>query len=112
MSVFQVTPFLAYVAVAHPATYKLTRKLLGNWVANSDGLASMAGVALHAVVFVLLTSLLMNLLVPRISGAAPVSPSPSRRPPSYAASTVPMGTYDSNTVPVTMLNFLSGRGRA
>lgn len=68
MSVFQVIPFVAYVAVAHPATYKLTNKLLGGWIANSEGLATLPGLALHAVVFVLLVSLLMNFVVPRVSG--------------------------------------------
>jgi hypothetical protein len=70
MSAFQVIPFVAYVAVAHPATYKLTRKVLGNWVASADGLATLKGVALHAVVFVLLATLLMRLLVPLASGYA------------------------------------------
>jgi len=70
MSVFQVIPFVAYVAVAHPATYKLTRKVLGDWIANSEGLATLPGLALHAVVFVLLVSLLMNYVVPRASGYA------------------------------------------
>ena len=68
MSAFQVIPFVAYIAVAHPATYKATRGVLGNWVASADGLATLKGVALHAVVFVLLVSLLMNFIVPRASG--------------------------------------------
>lgn len=68
MSAFQIIPFVAYVAVAHPATYKATRGVLGNWVASADGLATLKGVALHAVVFVLLATLLMRLLVPRTSG--------------------------------------------
>ena len=80
MSAFQVIPFVAYVAVAHPATYKLTRKVLGNWVASADGLATLSGVALHAAVFVLLVSLLMNYLVPRVS-ASPPGRSP-RGPPT------------------------------
>ena len=71
MSAFQVIPFVAYVAVAHPATYKATRSVLGNWVASADGLATLKGVALHAVVFVLLATLLMRLLVPLTSGYAP-----------------------------------------
>lgn len=74
MSVFQVIPFVAYMAVAHPATYKLTRKVLGDWIANSEGLATLPGLALHAVVFVLLVSLLMNFIVPSISKASMMSP--------------------------------------
>ena len=68
MSAFQIIPFVAYIAVASPATYKLTRGVLGNWVASADGLATLKGVALHAVVFVLLATLLMSFLVPRVSG--------------------------------------------
>jgi hypothetical protein len=68
MSAFQIIPFVAYIAVASPATYKLTSKVLGSWIANSDGLATLSGVALHAVVYVLLVSLLMTLLTPRASG--------------------------------------------
>jgi hypothetical protein len=74
MSVFQIIPFVAYVAVAHPATYKLTRKVLGDWIANAEGLATLPGLALHAVVFVLLVSLLMNFIVPSISKASMMSP--------------------------------------
>jgi hypothetical protein len=71
MSAFQIIPFVAYIAVASPATYKLTRGVLGNWVASADGLATLKGVALHAVVFVLLATLLMRFLVPLASGYAP-----------------------------------------
>ena len=71
MSVFQVIPFLAYVAVAHPATYKLTNKVLGGWISNSEGLATLPGLALHAVVFVLLVSLLMNYVAPRVAKYSP-----------------------------------------
>lgn len=68
MSAFQIIPFLTYIAVAHPATYKATRGVLGSWVASADGLATLKGVALHAVVFVLLATLLMRFLAPRVSG--------------------------------------------
>ena len=66
MSAFQVIPFLAYIAVAHPATYKATRGVLGSWVASSEGLPTLAGLALHAVVLVLLVTAVMRLL-PRTS---------------------------------------------
>ena len=68
MSAFQIIPFVAYVAVAHPATYKATRGVLGNWVASADGLATLKGLTLHAVVFVLLATLLMRFVIPRVSG--------------------------------------------
>jgi len=64
---FYVIPFLAYVLVANPATYKAVRGVLGGWVANAEGLATFPGLLLHALVFVLLVGLLMR-IVPRISG--------------------------------------------
>lgn len=79
---FYVIPFLAYVFVANPATYKIVRKVLGGWVANAEGLATFPGLLLHAFVFVLLVSLLMRFF-PQVSGfdGAPIdsgSPRPRR----------------------------------
>ena len=59
---FTLTPALAYILVAHPKTYELTRSVLGSWVATQDGVAKTGGLVLHAIVFVLLVSLLMRLL--------------------------------------------------
>jgi hypothetical protein len=42
-------------------TYELTRKVFGSWVATQDGVAKTGGLVLHAIVFVLLVSLLMRL---------------------------------------------------
>lgn len=67
-SPFTVIPFVAFLIVANPATYKAVRSVAGNWVASSDGLASTAGLFLHAFVFVLLVSFLMKLFAPRKSG--------------------------------------------
>jgi hypothetical protein len=64
---FYVIPFLAYVLVANPATYKAVRGIFGSWVANAEGLATFPGLLLHALVFVLLVGFLMR-VVPRISG--------------------------------------------
>jgi hypothetical protein len=58
----------SFVAVSHPATYKLTSKLLGGWVATSDGLPKIGGLILHAVVFLFLVGFLILLLFPRASG--------------------------------------------
>ena len=66
-NVFTVLPFLAFIAVAHPATYKAVRSVAGNWVANSEGRATMAGLMLHALVFVVLVSILMRLIAPNVS---------------------------------------------
>jgi uncharacterized membrane protein YhiD involved in acid resistance len=64
---FYVIPFLAYVLVAHPATYKAVRGIIGSWVSSAEGLATFPGLLLHALVFVLLVGFLMR-VVPQISG--------------------------------------------
>ena len=43
---------LLFFIVANPATFKLTRKVLGA-IASPDGLPSQLGVAVHALVYVL-----------------------------------------------------------
>jgi len=58
---YSLTPALAYIVVAHPKTYELTRGIAGSWVATQDGLAKTGGLVLHAIVFILLVSLLMRL---------------------------------------------------
>jgi uncharacterized membrane protein YhiD involved in acid resistance len=64
---FYVIPFLAYVLVANPATYKAVRGILGSWVSSAEGLATFPGLLLHALVYVLLVGFLMR-VVPQISG--------------------------------------------
>jgi hypothetical protein len=61
-SPFTVIPFVAYLVVANPATYKAVRAVAGSWVASSEGLPTLAGLALHAVVLVLLVTAVMRLL--------------------------------------------------
>jgi len=58
---YQLTPALAFMAVSSPQAYELTRKVLGSWVATQDGVAKTGGLVLHAIVFILLVSLLMRL---------------------------------------------------
>ena len=58
---FSLTPALAYILVAHPKTYELTRRVAGSWVATQDGLPKMGGLVLHAIVFLVLVNLLMTL---------------------------------------------------
>ena len=58
---YSLTPALAYILVAHPKTYELTRSIAGSWVATQDGIAKTGGLVLHAIVFILLVSLLMRL---------------------------------------------------
>ena len=61
-------PMATYVIVANPATYKFVRGILGNWVADANGVATMAGLVLHAFVYVLLTGLVLMLVMPKSSG--------------------------------------------
>ena len=49
-----------FFLVANPEVYRVTRKLIGNWVATPTGCASTKGLLLHAVVFFLITWALMN----------------------------------------------------
>jgi hypothetical protein len=74
-------PMATYVLVANPATYKFVRGILGNWVASADGVATLAGLVLHAFVYVLLTGLVLMLFMPRGSGygAPGSSPAPSQQ---------------------------------
>jgi hypothetical protein len=59
-----VIPFVAYLIVANPATYKAVRGVAGDWVANAEGLPTMAGLALHALVLILLVTAIMRFVVP------------------------------------------------
>jgi len=61
--IFMVVFFL----VANPATFKIVRGLLGGWVASAEGLATPAGLVLHAAVFVGLAIFLPKALM-RASG--------------------------------------------
>lgn len=63
-----VIPVSAFVAVGHPATYKMTSKFLGNWVASSDGVPKVGGLILHALVFLFVIGLLYALFRPSKSG--------------------------------------------
>jgi hypothetical protein len=58
---FTLLPAIAYMIVASPETYKLVRSVAGSWVASPEGTAKLGGLVLHAIVFVLLVSLLMRL---------------------------------------------------
>jgi hypothetical protein len=57
-----------FAIVASPETYKLTRSIGGDWIASSDGCAKMGGLVLHAIVFVLLLSLVYKLMRSKKSG--------------------------------------------
>ena len=61
-SPFTIIPFVAYLIVANPATYKAVRGVAGGWVASADGLPTMAGLALHALVLILLVMAIMRFI--------------------------------------------------
>ena len=51
---------LLFFLVSSPEMYQLTRRIFGEWVSSPTGCSSMAGLVLHAVVFLLITWGLMN----------------------------------------------------
>lgn len=59
-----VLPLVAFMIFASPAAFQATRSIGGNWIASAEGLASIPGLLLHAVVFIAVVSLLMT----RVSG--------------------------------------------
>jgi hypothetical protein len=50
----KIVPFIVFFIVANPEMFKLTRSIAGGWVASSYGVPTNAGLALHALVFVLI----------------------------------------------------------
>jgi hypothetical protein len=67
MALNYVIPFIGYVVIANPAAYKAVRGVLGSWVANAEGLPTMAGLVLHAIVFIAIVGFIMNLTFKRES---------------------------------------------
>lgn len=61
----KILPFITFFIVANPETFKLVRSLAGDWVASSYGVPTVAGLLLHALVFVLLTTFLWGLVYGR-----------------------------------------------
>lgn len=51
---------LLFYVVANPETFKLVRRIFGGWVSSPTGCPTLRGLALHAVVFLLITWGLMN----------------------------------------------------
>ena len=61
MSVY-IPSVLAFVIVSSPETYKLTSRILGDWVANATGKPQMGGMLLHALVFFIVLRIVTMLL--------------------------------------------------
>jgi hypothetical protein len=49
---------LVFAALASPQAFKLTSRYLGNWIASPDGMATIPGLLLHGMVFVVLMTTL------------------------------------------------------
>jgi hypothetical protein len=58
---YSIYSALVFFLVSNPETYKLTRSLLGNWVAGEGGCPQAAGIFLHTLVFLLILFFLMKL---------------------------------------------------
>jgi hypothetical protein len=50
--------FVLFALLASPAAFRTVRSVLGSWVASTEGLPTVAGVLLHALVFVLVMKFL------------------------------------------------------
>ena len=58
----KIIPFLMFALLASPQAFLLVRSVAGGWVATTDGLPKVGGLLLHALVFVLLTHFLWQLV--------------------------------------------------
>lgn len=60
---FMISLLSAFIffLVASPETFKIVRNLVGSWVSSPTGCPTMMGLALHALVFLLVTWGLMNI---------------------------------------------------
>ena len=51
---------LTFAVIASPFAFKTTRRVFGDWVAGPEGLATIPGLLLHALVYLLLVSFLLG----------------------------------------------------
>lgn len=56
----KIIPFAAFIAIASPQAFDLTRTILGSWIATGEGVPKLGGLILHALVFILVTHLLWS----------------------------------------------------
>ena len=52
---------LVFFVVANPETFRVVRKVFGSWVSSPTGCPSTGGLALHTIVFMLVTWGMMNI---------------------------------------------------
>jgi uncharacterized membrane protein YhiD involved in acid resistance len=67
-----IVPGAAFMIASSPETFKLMRKVAGNWVSSAEGVATLPGLFLHTLFF-LLVLWLVGKFMPRMSGYAPGS---------------------------------------
>jgi hypothetical protein len=58
----KVVHFLIFVAVANPETIKLVRGVIGKWVSSAEGLPTTTGLLLFALIHVIVTEVVLNLV--------------------------------------------------
>ena len=51
---------LLFFVIANPDTFRIVRKIFGSWVSTPTGCPSTKGLALHSLVFLLISWLMMN----------------------------------------------------
>ena len=51
---------LLFFVIANPDTFRVVRKIFGSWVSTPTGCPSTKGLALHSLVFLLISWLMMN----------------------------------------------------
>ena len=83
---------LVFFVVANPETFRVMRKVFGSWVSSPTGCPSTGGLALHTIVFMLVTWGMMNIkreeyapfepVDEEVVGPSPVpGPAPGPTPP-------------------------------
>jgi hypothetical protein len=83
---------LVFFVVANPETFRVMRKVFGSWVSSPTGCPSTGGLALHTIVFMLVTWGMMNIKreeyavfepsTQEVVGPSPVpGPAPGPSPP-------------------------------
>jgi uncharacterized membrane protein YhiD involved in acid resistance len=66
-----IVPGVAFAIASSPETFKLMRRVAGNWVSSAEGVATPAGLFLHTLFFLLvlwLTGKYLPRLLPMASG--------------------------------------------
>jgi hypothetical protein len=48
-----IVPGVAFMIASSPETFKLMRSVLGNWVSSAEGVATLPGLFLHTLFFLL-----------------------------------------------------------